>query len=220
MSFQFGLPLTSDMLEMLIHWCSVEGGGKGDATENRLVAYEEFITLMNWKAPVMMERRTCTKIPTSCISNDTTVIPTSLSASLTLKGATHVHNDTTPTTADKTAHAPADKPPKAIMSTTDDATPTNTVKPTPMGATPTPVDDALIGKVPTIEIEGLKSSYRTSSQYHRATAGSVPTGHLRSYGVPTIRSDIPAPRIKRVSERKVRSKSPTIQWCCLFFISS
>lgn len=61
--------------------------------------------------------------------------------------------------------------------------------------------------VPAIESQKLQSNYRTSSQQYKATAGTIPTGHLRSFGVPTIRSDLAAPRLKRVSDHKVKMKS-------------
>lgn len=47
------------------------------------------------------------------------------------------------------------------------------------------------------------SNYRTSSQMIKATIGGVPTHTYRAYGVPTIRSDLPAPCIKRVGDRTV-----------------
>ncbi len=49
----------------------------------------------------------------------------------------------------------------------------------------------------------LMSNYRTSSQTIKATVGGVPTHSYRSYGVPTIRSDLPAPCIRRVSDHTV-----------------
>lgn len=45
--------------------------------------------------------------------------------------------------------------------------------------------------------------YKTSSQEYKATTGELPTQDYRVYGVPTVRSDLPAPRIKRVSDSKV-----------------
>lgn len=37
----------------------------------------------------------------------------------------------------------------------------------------------------------------------KATVGGVPSHNYRTYGVPTIRSDLPAPRIRRVSDHTV-----------------
>ena len=51
----------------------------------------------------------------------------------------------------------------------------------------------------------LMSNYRTSSEMIKATVGRTPTLNYRTYGVPTIRSDLPAPRIKRVSDHTVSS---------------
>ncbi len=49
------------------------------------------------------------------------------------------------------------------------------------------------------------SPYQTSSQAYRAVVGEggTPTRNYRTYGVPTIRSDLPAPRIKRVADTSV-----------------
>lgn len=50
----------------------------------------------------------------------------------------------------------------------------------------------------------VTSEYLTSSQLHRGDIGDIPTQGYRVCGVPTIRSDLPAPRIKRVADQKVR----------------
>ena len=49
----------------------------------------------------------------------------------------------------------------------------------------------------------LSSDYTTSSQLHKGDIGDIPTKEYRAYGVPTVRSDLAAPRLKRVSDRKV-----------------
>lgn len=49
----------------------------------------------------------------------------------------------------------------------------------------------------------LLFNYHTSSEMIKATVGGVPTCNYRTYGVPTIRSDLPAPRIRRVSDHTV-----------------
>ena len=56
---------------------------------------------------------------------------------------------------------------------------------------------------PTVSPSKLKSNYLTSSQTIKAVVGGVPTQSYQVYGVPTIRSDLPAPRIRRVGERTV-----------------
>ena len=156
MSFQFGLPLTSDMLEMLLHWCIHDGGeGGGEGGPTGRVAYKKFVMLLNWKVP--MEIITHTKIPASSSNNNASM------------EATPIQGD---------------------------------------GATCT-----IIGTVPAIEMESLKSKYRTSSQCLQATAGSIPTSHLRCYGVPTIRSDLPAPIIRRVGDTKVRARTDPATCC-------
>ncbi len=44
--FQFNVPLTPDMLELLITWCMVEVGGCEG------VLYREMLQLLNWKTEV------------------------------------------------------------------------------------------------------------------------------------------------------------------------
>ena len=56
----------------------------------------------------------------------------------------------------------------------------------------------------------LSSNYRTSSQMIKATVGRVPTHNYRMYGVPTIRSDLPAPRIRRVGDSTVSRQTPEL----------
>ncbi|XP_010888160.2 EF-hand domain-containing family member B isoform X1 [Esox lucius] len=41
----------------------------------------------------------------------------------------------------------------------------------------------------------------TSSSLIRAVVGGFPTTDCRTYGIPTVRTDLPAPRIKRISDR-------------------
>ncbi|ELK25303.1 EF-hand domain-containing family member B [Myotis davidii] len=47
----------------------------------------------------------------------------------------------------------------------------------------------------------VSSHYKTTSSDINAVVGAVPTICYPIYGVPTIRSDIPAPRIRRISDR-------------------
>ena len=51
----------------------------------------------------------------------------------------------------------------------------------------------------------LKPQYRTSSQKIKAIVGGVKLITIRPHGVPTVRSDIPAPSIKRVADHTVSS---------------
>ncbi len=74
-------------------------------------------------------------------------------------------------------------------------------QPTSDPATPPPLDPPSKLKVST--------NYMTSSQAYRATVGELPTHGYKVYGVPTIRTDLPAPRIKRVSDKKVRTRYST-----------
>lgn len=120
-AFQFHVPLTFDMLDMLVRWCTRKGDAGG-------VVYEDMVTLMNWKYPLSDEllsqvaQYTAVKSPTS--------------------------------------------------------TPSSKLR--------------------------VTSEFLTSSQRHRGNIGEIPTQGYRVYGVPTIRSDLPAPRIKRVADKKVR----------------
>lgn len=50
------------------------------------------------------------------------------------------------------------------------------------------------------QIDGNMGDHQTSSSVVNAVVGQVPTHNFRSFGVPTIRSDLPAPRIKRVGD--------------------
>ena len=70
---------------------------------------------------------------------------------------------------------------------------------------PQPTSDPATPLPPTTPSSKLKMStnYMTSSQAYRATVGELPTHGYRVYGVPTVRTDLPAPRIKRVSDPKV-----------------
>ncbi|NXK23364.1 EFHB protein, partial [Arenaria interpres] len=45
------------------------------------------------------------------------------------------------------------------------------------------------------------ANYQTTSSQYNAVVGALPTTYYRVCGVPTIRSDIPAPRIRRISDR-------------------
>ena len=53
---------------------------------------------------------------------------------------------------------------------------------------------------PTRQIDGNIGDHHTSSSVINAIAGVSPTSEYRAFGVPTIRSDLPAPRIKRVGD--------------------
>ena len=52
------------------------------------------------------------------------------------------------------------------------------------------------------QIDGNLGDHLTSSSVINAIAGLTPTQDFRSFGVPTIRSDLPAPRTKRVGDQK------------------
>ena len=131
--FQFNMPLTPEMLEMLIRWCT---GGAG-------VVYSDLVTLINWKIP--LEQQFVDKISQQLAGHD--------------------HSDITSPSA-----VPASR------------TLPNSTAPSPL----------------------LMANYRTSSQMFKATVGGVKLSNSRSHGVPTIRSDLPAPRIKRVGDHTVR----------------
>ena len=94
---------------------------------------------------------------------------------------------------DWTHPMPEEKLSQVAQYTADKPLPKLSVTPDP-GTTP-----------PTTPSSKLKTStnYVTSSQAYRATVGELPTNGYRVYGVPTIRTDLPAPRLKRVSDLKV-----------------
>ena len=50
----------------------------------------------------------------------------------------------------------------------------------------------------------LSDSYKTSSQAYRGATGELSTRKYKTFGVPTVRTDLPAPHLKRVSDHKVR----------------
>ncbi|KAI6660857.1 EF-hand domain-containing family member B-like [Oopsacas minuta] len=50
------------------------------------------------------------------------------------------------------------------------------------------------------QIDRSAAPMKTSSQAISATVGGISTRHFPSFGVPTVRSDLPAPRVKRVSD--------------------
>lgn len=52
------------------------------------------------------------------------------------------------------------------------------------------------------QIDLAIGSHRTSSSMINAVIGGVNTRGFRTYGVPTIRTDLPGPRIRRVDDRK------------------
>ena len=284
-SFQFGLPLGSDMLEMLMHWCTV----KYDEHRN-LAAYEEMVLLMDWKTPVQYDRLVHTKVPMPLARDSYISLATAdmtkpnmallkshmpkMATPLTKSPAPCTHADeggkgkseTSRSAKDETATPRSTMPrsdipkspqesseqqhttlanskpqsAKSVTATSVTATPTqqkarfqdttprtpstpahrecsssdDTVSGSSTGRTSkheaTPTGDAMVtpvtAAVPSVVSQGLLPNYRTSSQSYRATSGAIPTEHLRSYGVPTIRSDLAAPRIKRVSDNKVRNE--------------
>ena len=125
--FHYDVPLTPDMLELLIHWCTPCG-------LQQQVRYPDLVGLVNWKEE--------------------------LSADL----CTRVEQYTAP------AGGPQDQIP------------------------PPPPPAHL-------------SNYLSTSQKIQATADSIPTQNVRTFGVPTIRSDKPAPRIKRVADTTVSQRT-------------
>jgi len=52
------------------------------------------------------------------------------------------------------------------------------------------------------QVDASNDTYQTSSSIINAVVGKVPTHAYRAYGVPTVRSDLPAPRIRRVGDSK------------------
>eukprot|EP00118_Oscarella_pearsei_P004229 m.17710 g.17710 ORF g.17710 m.17710 type:complete len:550 (+) comp27541_c0_seq1:45-1694(+) len=54
----------------------------------------------------------------------------------------------------------------------------------------------------TKQIDRKGSDYKTSSQMINAVVGGVPTRGYSMHGVPTVRADLPAPRIRRLGDRK------------------
>ncbi|XP_065834963.1 EF-hand domain-containing family member B-like [Oscarella lobularis] len=54
----------------------------------------------------------------------------------------------------------------------------------------------------TRQIDKSGNDYKTSSQTINAVVGGGITQEFRTHGVPTIRSDLPAPRIRRLDDRK------------------
>uniref|UniRef100_A0A8V0XCM0 EF-hand domain family member B n=1 Tax=Gallus gallus TaxID=9031 RepID=A0A8V0XCM0_CHICK len=60
------------------------------------------------------------------------------------------------------------------------------------------------GKTPktlTRPTDSVFADYQTTSSQYNAVVGGLPTNYYPVCGVPTIRSDIPAPRIRRISDR-------------------
>ena len=254
--FQFEVPLSKDMLEMLMHWCSVKYDEHRDKA-----AYEEMILLMDWKNQVQYDRLVHTKVPMPLAGDSFISLATANTTTPNmelLKGSTP--KDSMPTTPDKGSKSPKmdqigtkERPGSLSMTPrtpkgVDERQPTSRVRKEPSESSPksilitpkeqktnfqesTPADERssntgnvsstgqyykLEGAgpenntsfqpgniIPSVVSQGLLPNYRTTSQKYRATTGTIPTNHLRSYGVPTIRSDLAAPRIKRVSDSKV-----------------
>uniref|UniRef100_A0A8B9QQL5 EFHB C-terminal EF-hand domain-containing protein n=1 Tax=Anas platyrhynchos TaxID=8839 RepID=A0A8B9QQL5_ANAPL len=49
--------------------------------------------------------------------------------------------------------------------------------------------------------DSVFADYQTTSSQYNAVVGGLPTTYYPVCGIPTIRSDIPAPRIRRISDR-------------------
>lgn len=129
-AFQFSLPLTFDMLDMLIRWCTMDPSGG--------VAYQDLVLLINWNEP----------------------------------------------------------PSEEVVSRLAECAPvTREKEKTPVPGSQTP-DKLRVSR---------EFDYLTSSQLHSGNLREIPTREYRAFGVPTIRTDLPAPRLKRVSDNKVRS---------------
>ena len=163
-AFHFRLPLTFNMLEMLMRWTttaaakdSCHGNGDvngGNDSENAKevvgVAYEDLVALMNWKYPVEEER-----LEEIAARRSTTTATTTATTAATA----------TATTAEEVNEQPELIPLSKLA---------------------------------------VSESYKTSSQAHdKAAIGELSTQHYRTFGIPTVRSDLPAPHIKRVSDNKV-----------------
>lgn len=116
--FHYDVPLTPDMLELLIHWCTLNG--------QQQVGYADLIALVNWKEELSADLRARVEQYATPPGGSQDQIP---------------------------------RPPPPIL-----------------------------------------TNYLPTSQKIQATADSAPSHNLRVFGVPTIRSDIPAPRIKRVAD--------------------
>ncbi|NXL62230.1 EFHB protein, partial [Chordeiles acutipennis] len=63
-------------------------------------------------------------------------------------------------------------------------------------------------KPPTRLTDHVFASYQTTSSQYNAVVGGLPTTCYPVCGVPTIRSDIPAPRIRRISDRTSYGDEP------------
>ncbi|XP_014662076.1 PREDICTED: EF-hand domain-containing family member B-like [Priapulus caudatus] len=65
-------------------------------------------------------------------------------------------------------------------------------------------------RIPTLQkqIDKAIEDYRTSSSDIAAVAGAVDTSGYRKYGVPTIRSDLPVPNAKKISDTKNYGEEP------------
>ena len=177
-SLQFGLPLTDDMLGMMMTWCTVEGGEVPSACG---VAYEELVMLMDWRTPVQREKL-LHGMNYSTLTGDETTIPAPPD------GAMDVNIDTTPLEFD------------ALLKT-DKSTNLSPKKGTPF------VDNEIFsatGTASAMEIKCLKSKNNTSYMCYQPTSGVIPTDHWRLYGVPTVHTDQPAPLIRRTDDTKVR----------------
>jgi len=252
--FQFDVPLSKDMLEMLMHWCSVKYDEHRDKA-----AYEEMILLMDWKNQVEYDRLVHTKVSMPLAGDSFISLATANTTTPNmelLKGSTP--KDSMPATPDNGNKSPkwdpvgklpvsqngtprtpleidkrqptsrvrkeqSDGRPKSILinsreqkgklqdSNSADERSSNAGNVSSTGQyykldsrDPDSNDVQPESKViPAVVSQGLLPNYRTTSQKYRATASTIPTSHLRSYGIPTIRSDLAAPRIKRVSDTKV-----------------
>ena len=177
-SLQFGLPLTDDMLGMMMTWCTVEG----EVPSAYGVAYEELVKLMDWRTPIQRQKL-LHGMNHSTLTGDETTIPAPRD------GTMDVNIDTTPLEFD------------ALLKT-DKGTNLS-----PKNGTPPFINNEILtatGIASAMEIKSLKSKNNTSYMCYQPTSGVIPTDHWRSYGVPTIRTDLPAPLIRRTDDTKVR----------------
>ena len=141
-----------------------------------LVQYPLFMQYMNWKGIVPSDRLNSTTIG---------LIP---SIQLANKLASVTLMEQSPSKAATTA---VDQTDGTAVMTADQA------------VTSSAANDVKQTTAPTLLVYTPAGSYRTSSQTIGATVGSISNMNYPTCGVPTIRSDKAAPRIKRVSDNTV-----------------
>ena len=171
-AFKFNVPLSFDMLDMLVR-LSRGGGGAGG------VVCEDLVALMNWKEPPSEERL-------SQIAQNTTTPVAPQTHEIEKKSLL------SPGPASGPSPSPASK------LKTPASTPRTKLRTFPSKAG-TPLSEV---RDPESKLK-TSASYLTSSQLHSGNLGEIPTQGYRVYGVPTVRADLPAPRIKRVGDQKV-----------------